>query len=306
MPPKRNCGISSSQPQVKMIKIGSDPDEQMFASGSMEDRFGMEDESSPSPLPNNEHEPIDFDEENLSTTGIRTDTISLLMKIDQLQAQLKYERRCRILAERELRELREMNTLMMQMRHMTHELRVTLDQVLQGGEPPVTTQNPEETLTFLPGPEVQMRTVDNIPEDELNFLYLAENLRVPKNLYERVAEIGDYKKYVSALLMILFDRDTLATHCLLGRKNTFTGEESHKPPLPPEILKSLMDHVAEKFGVDSTQIKNAIRTKLNNEDKLMKKRLGLNRTESRVVVEQTFCRDAASLQTKTERNGSEF
>uniref|UniRef100_A0A1A8JLM5 BEN domain-containing protein n=2 Tax=Nothobranchius TaxID=28779 RepID=A0A1A8JLM5_NOTKU len=304
MPPKRNCAISSSQPQVKMIKIGSDPDEQIFPSGSMEDRFGIEEESSPSPLPKNEHEPIDFDEENLSTTGIRTDTISLLMKIDQLQAQLKYERRCRILAERELRELREMNTLMMQMRHMTHELRVTLDQVLHGGEPPVTPQNPDETLTFLPGPEVQMRTVDNIPEDELNFCYLAENLRVPKHLYERVAEIGDYKKYISALLMILFDRDTLATHCLLGRKNT-TGEDSHKPPLPPEILKGLMDHVAEKFGVDSTQIKNAIRTKLNNEDKLMKKRLGLNRADSRVIVEPAFCRDA-SLQVKNERNGSEF
>jgi hypothetical protein len=28
------------------------------------------------------------------------------MKIEQLQAQLKYERRCRILAERELRELK--------------------------------------------------------------------------------------------------------------------------------------------------------------------------------------------------------
>lgn len=37
---------------------------------------------------------------------MRTDTISLLMKIDQLQAQLKYERRCRVLAERELRELK--------------------------------------------------------------------------------------------------------------------------------------------------------------------------------------------------------
>ena len=77
-------------------------------------------------------------------------------------------------------------------------------------------------------------------QDEHNFLYLSESLRVPKNLYERVAEIADYKKYVSALLMILFDRDTLATHCLQGRKNTLTGEDCHKPPLPPEILKSLI------------------------------------------------------------------
>lgn len=53
-----------------------------------------------------QHETIEFDEEHLSSPGIRTDTISLLMKIEQLQAQLKYERRCRVLAERELRELK--------------------------------------------------------------------------------------------------------------------------------------------------------------------------------------------------------
>lgn len=53
-----------------------------------------------------QHENIDFDEEHIASPDIRTDTISLLMKIEQLQAQLKYERRCRILAERELREMK--------------------------------------------------------------------------------------------------------------------------------------------------------------------------------------------------------
>lgn len=77
-------------------------------------------------------------------------------------------------------------------------------------------------------------------QDDHNFIYLSENLRVPKNLYERIAEIADYKKYTSALLMILFDRETLATHSLQGRRNTFTGEDCHKPQLPPEILKSLI------------------------------------------------------------------
>lgn len=53
-----------------------------------------------------QHETVEFDEENISSPGLRTDTITLLMKIEQLQTQLKYERRCRILAERELRELK--------------------------------------------------------------------------------------------------------------------------------------------------------------------------------------------------------
>ncbi|XP_030274529.1 uncharacterized protein LOC115582615 isoform X2 [Sparus aurata] len=289
MPPKREAGATPAQPPIKMIKIGGDTQE--FGCDPTEDR--MAEESSFSPFPTNEHEHIEFDEEHVSSPGIRTDTISLLMKIEQLQAQLKYERRCRILAERELRELKEMNTLMMQMRHTAHELRVTLDHVLQGGDTPGAPQNSQdEGISFLNEPEAEMRAVHDIQEEEHNFLYLAENLRVPKNLYERIAEIGDYKKYTSALLMILFDRETLATHSLQGRRTTFTGDDCPKPQLPPEILR---DHVAAKFGVDRSQIKTAIRTKLNNEDKLLKKRLGFCKAENKAVVEPSFCQEASLL-----------
>ncbi|KAJ0068754.1 hypothetical protein NL108_010830, partial [Boleophthalmus pectinirostris] len=104
-----------------------------------------------------------FDEDNITSTGLRTDTISLLMKIEQLQAQLKYERRCRILAERELRELKEMNTLMMQMRHTAHELRVTLDHVLQTNEPPVTQSSAaDESMSYMSEPDTDIRVPQNI------------------------------------------------------------------------------------------------------------------------------------------------
>ncbi|XP_074501438.1 uncharacterized protein LOC141773453 isoform X2 [Sebastes fasciatus] len=295
MPPKRDAGTHPTQPPLKMIKIG--PDAQEFGCDPVEDKYRLAEEPSYSPFPNNEHESIEFDEENIASPGLRTDTISLLMKIEQLQAQLKYERRCRILAETELRELKEMNTLMMQMRHTAHELRVTLDHVLHGGEATAETpqNSQDESMSFLPEPEAEMGEEHNIPEDDHNFLYLSEDLRVPKHLYMRVAEIADYKKYTSAMLMILFDRETLATHSLQGRRNTFTGEECHKPQLPPEILRSLIAHVAVKFGVDSSQIKIAIRTKLNNEDKLLKKRLGMGKAENKAVLDQSFCSDASLL-----------
>lgn len=61
------------------------------------------------------------------------------------------------------------------------------------------------------------------------------------------------------------------------------------------FLLLLSDHVAVKFGVDSSQIKTAIRTKLNNEDKLLKKRLGLVKTEHKAVVDQNFSQDTALL-----------
>lgn len=303
MPPKRDASTTPTQPPVKMIKIG--PDAQEFGSDPGEDKFRMVEEASFSPFPNNEHETIEFDEENVASPGIRTDTISLLMKIEQLQAQLKYERRCRILAERELRELKEMNTLMMQMRHTAHELRVTLDHVLQGGEAAAAPQDSQdESMSFLNEPEAEMGAIHNIPEDDHNFLYLSETLRVPKHLYERIAEIADYKKYTTALLMILFDRETLATHSLLGRRNTFTGEDCHKPQLPPDILRSIIDHVSEKFGVDCSQIKTAIRTKLNNEDKLLKKRMGLGKGEHKATVDPSFCQDS-SLMSENEATKSD-
>nr|XP_033483579.1 uncharacterized protein LOC117257466 [Epinephelus lanceolatus]XP_033483580.1 uncharacterized protein LOC117257466 [Epinephelus lanceolatus] len=292
MPPKREAAATPTLPAAKMIKIGTDAQE--FGCDPMDDKSRLAEDASYSPFPNNE-EAIDFDEENIASPGIRTDTISLLMKIEQLQAQLKYERRCRILAERELRELKEMNTLMMQMRHTAHELRVTLDHVLQGGDAAAPQNSQDETVSFLSEPEAEMRQVHNFPEDDHTFLYLSENLRVPKNLYERIAEIADYKKYTSALLMIIFDRQTLATHSLQGRRSTFTGEECHKPQLPPDILRSIIDHVAAKFGIDNIQIKTAIRTKLNNEDKLLKKRLGLSKAESKALIEQSFCQDASLL-----------
>ncbi|XP_076012913.1 uncharacterized protein LOC143005397 isoform X2 [Genypterus blacodes] len=267
MPPKREAGTSPTQPPVKMIKS----------------------------------EDLEIDDETVASSGIRTDTISLLMKIEQLQAQLRYERRCRLLAERELRELKEMNALMMQMRHTAHELRVTLDQALQGREPSITPHNAhDESMAFLaePEPEADMRMLQNIVEDDDNYLYLAENLRVPKNLYERVAEITDFRKYTSALLMMLFDRETLATHSLQGRRANITGEDCQKPQLPPDIMRSIMDHVAAKFAVDSSQIKTAIRTKLNNEDKLMKRRLGLGKAENKA------CQDASFLPGNAEINNA--
>ncbi|XP_029287450.1 uncharacterized protein LOC115008186 isoform X2 [Cottoperca gobio] len=295
MPPKRDAGATPTQPPIKMIKINTDSQE--FGCDTVEDKYRMAEESSYSPFPNNEHETIEFDEENIASPGIRTDTISLLMKIEQLQAQLKYERRCRILAERELRELKEMNTLMMQMRHTAHELRVTLDHVLQGGEVAAAPQTPQdETISYLADTEADMREdQDLLPDDDQNFLFLSETLRVPKNLYERIAEIGDYKKYTSALLMILFDRETLGTHSLQGRRNTFSPDDCHKPQLPPEILRGIIEHVALKFGVDSGQIKTAIRTKLNNEDKLLKKRMGIGRAESKAIIDQSFCQDTLLL-----------
>lgn len=60
-----------------------------------------------------------------------------------------------------------------------------------------------------------------------------------------------------------------------------------------EIVLLPPDHVTVKFNVDQSQIRTAIRTKLNNEDKLMKKRLGLCKVENKAAMEQSFCQDTS-------------
>ncbi|XP_041748241.1 uncharacterized protein LOC121578153 isoform X3 [Coregonus clupeaformis] len=242
---------------VKMMKIGMDH--------SLED-FG-------------EGEPITFEEEDDQSPETRTDTITLLMKIDQLQAELKYERRCRQLAERELKQMKEMNDLMTQMRHTAHDLRTVLDHARgQQGNDVNDVVNDVVTPESCEGQSISYADVPVQMSQEVedaNYIHLPGGLRVQRNLYKGISEIMDFKKYISAMLMVLFDRETLGTHSLQGRRCNIAKEETQKPQLPPDIMRGLLDHVRIKFGVDYSAIRAAVRTKLNNEDKLLKKRLGI-------------------------------
>lgn len=72
----------------------------------------------------------------------------------------------------------EMNTLMMQMRHTAHELQVTLDHVLRGGETSMAPQNNDsQAVSFLGEPTGEMSGLHDIPEvrataqlSQLNFI----------------------------------------------------------------------------------------------------------------------------------------
>lgn len=68
----------------------------------------------------------------------------------------------------------------------------------------------------------------------------------------------------------------------------------------------LLDHVAVKFGVDGSQIKTAIRTKLNNEDKLLKKRLGMVKTENKSILDQNLCQDVSLLPENSQSQSVDF
>lgn len=78
---------------------------------------------------------------------------------------------------------------MMQMRHMTHELRVTLDHVLQGGEASVVPQNSQnDAISFLNEPEAEMREIHDISEVRTNAQLLGRLCLVLKSSMQGVLE----------------------------------------------------------------------------------------------------------------------
>ncbi|CAB1315302.1 unnamed protein product [Coregonus sp. 'balchen'] len=247
---------------VKMMKIGMDHSLEDFGE-VIEEKYRIPDDGY-SPI---EGEPITFEEEDDQSPETRTDTITLLMKIDQLQAELKYERRCRQLAERELKQMK------------AHDLRTVLDHARgQQGNDVNDVVNDVVTPESCEGQSISYADVPVQMSQEVedaNYIHLPGGLRVQRNLYKGISEIMDFKKYISAMLMVLFDRETLGTHSLQGRRCNIAKEETQKPQLPPDIMRGLLDHVRIKFGVDYSAIRAAVRTKLNNEDKLLKKRLGI-------------------------------
>ena len=63
---------------------------------------------------------------------------------------------------------------MMQMRHTAHELRVTLDHVLQGGDAAAAAQqnSQDKAISFLADPEEEMREDHNISEVSAYILHV--------------------------------------------------------------------------------------------------------------------------------------
>ncbi|KAG7472480.1 hypothetical protein MATL_G00109340 [Megalops atlanticus] len=272
MPPKR---MADPPITVKEKRIKEEPQttEHTYWSGE-EALKGMSPQNSKTTAqehylpPENELIRYEDEEEIAYSHDFRTDTLTLLMKIEKLQAELKYERHCRMMAEKELKECKEMNNLMAQMRDSVCELRAVLDRARQECEDDQTGSGDsmcvmEQALSGVP---------ENCAQDD-TFTELPGGLKVLKSQYNRISETTDFKKYTSALLMLVFNRETLATHSLQGRKSSNSKEDFQKPPLPSELLANIIEHVKIKFGVESSLIRAAIRTKLNNEDKMMKKRL---------------------------------
>ncbi|KAJ8376477.1 hypothetical protein SKAU_G00070570 [Synaphobranchus kaupii] len=101
---------------------------------------------------------------------------------------------------------------------------------------------------------------------------LSGGLRLKKALLSPINS-ASYQRYTAELLVIVFGRDMLASHSLNGRKASNKGDNVVKDSLPAETVGQIIEHVRSKFAVEPGLVRAAIRTKLNNEDKMRKRRV---------------------------------
>ncbi|KAA0712499.1 hypothetical protein E1301_Tti021506 [Triplophysa tibetana] len=82
----------------------------------------------------------------------------------------------------------------------------------------------------------------------------------------------DAKKATKDLLISVFGRRILATHCYTGKcSNAFKNKDA-KPQLDPEKASDIISYIKSKFNIEVSVIKKAISEKCSDECKLSKRR----------------------------------
>ncbi|XP_039513305.1 BEN domain-containing protein 6-like isoform X1 [Pimephales promelas] len=181
-------------------------------------------------------------------------------EIKELKEDLKYERRFRIKAERELRESKEMHDVVQELKDTVAELKMMSKQ---------KPDTPQTSSSQNIGSQIQEPCSAQGSGQEDDYINLGEGVRIKKCQFDKINP-QDFKKFTNELLLVIFGRETLATHSLNGRKAS--NAETSKEALPAHKVSILIDYIQKKFNVSTSNIKAVIRTKLNNEDKLFKKR----------------------------------
>ncbi|KAI7808940.1 hypothetical protein IRJ41_018675, partial [Triplophysa rosa] len=218
-------------------------------------------------------------------------------EIKELQEDLKYERRFRIKAERELREWKEIHAVVQELKCTVGEMKVMCTSKkkpdimhMPSSSEDTAGQNQEPRIAQESGQVSESQCVSQSAPSSVvralirewailrathtllcvtDYINLGEGVTIKRSQFERI-NTQDFKKFTSELLLVTFGRETLATHSLNGRKAP--NADTSKEALPANKVSVLIGYIQKRFRVSTSEIKAVIRTKLNNEDKLLKKR----------------------------------
>ncbi|XP_053307467.1 BEN domain-containing protein 6 [Spea bombifrons] len=184
-------------------------------------------------------------------------------EIKALKEDLKYEQRIRIKAERELREWKEMHAVVQELKCTVGEIR----KMCSSKQKPDSLENSSYSEDI--ASQSQEPCTAQGSGQVIDYISLGEGVRIKKSQFEKI-NTRDFKKFTNELFLITFGRETLATHSLNGRKAP--NAETSKEALPAHKVSVLMEYIQKKFNVSKCDVKAVIRAKLNNEDKLFRRR----------------------------------
>ncbi|KAK7156847.1 hypothetical protein R3I94_006786 [Phoxinus phoxinus] len=82
----------------------------------------------------------------------------------------------------------------------------------------------------------------------------------------------DAKKAAKDLLVAVFGRATLATHCYTGKRSNAFKDKEAKPQLEAQKVSDIISYIKNKFNIEASIIKKAISQKCADECKMSKRR----------------------------------
>ncbi|XP_056120634.1 protein insensitive-like [Rhinichthys klamathensis goyatoka] len=82
----------------------------------------------------------------------------------------------------------------------------------------------------------------------------------------------DAKKATKDLLVAVFGRATLATHCYTGKSSNAFKDKEAKPQLEAQKVSDIIGYIKNKFNIEASIIKKAISQKCADECKMSKRR----------------------------------
>ncbi|XP_070573516.1 BEN domain-containing protein 6-like [Ptychodera flava] len=99
---------------------------------------------------------------------------------------------------------------------------------------------------------------------------LGENLEIDAAKL-RKCNTANMKSYTRDLMSVVFNRDTMASSSLTGKKSNAHMGKTAKQKLPEEKVEAIIGHVTTRFKTEGKEVKRVIQSKLNDEEKLRKR-----------------------------------
>ncbi|XP_054744492.1 uncharacterized protein LOC129248906 [Anastrepha obliqua] len=142
--------------------------------------------------------------------------------------------------------------------------------------PTISQSSKRRCRWIIPGPSqevsqcpLQPLQIDaNNRNDKVTYISIGPNKTlVPQKYYESI-DFTNASVATRKLLVICFDRETLATHSLSGKRSPAFKDKPLKKPLDPLIVEDIIFAVTTRSGVSAKEVRAAITTKCADENKM--------------------------------------